>query len=233
MYLMRLDDASEHWNKDNWHRMHDVLARYSISPIFAIIPDNTDPELLKYSLDEEYDRTVSEWIAEGWTPFLHGFNHFFHTKEKGINPVNDYSEFAGLSLEEQREKIGAGYRMLSKKGIPVKGFIAPAHTFDDNTIEALRLETDIRVISDTVANDVYYHNGFYYIPQQSGRVRKLPFRLTTFCLHPNTMDDAGFAELEAFLKKYSGKFVGFDDIKLKKRKKSLLDKALSYLYFHK
>ena len=37
MYILRLDDASEHWNKDNWHRIHDLLEKYDIRPIVAMI----------------------------------------------------------------------------------------------------------------------------------------------------------------------------------------------------
>ena len=233
MYLIRLDDASEHWNKNNWHRMYDLLSKYSVAPIFAIIPQNTDPVLLKYPLDKEYSKTILEWISVGWEPALHGCNHFFDSDCKGINPVNNYSEFAGVSLDEQKRKIRVGYESLKNKGIDAKIFVAPAHTFDENTIEALRSETPIRIISDTVANDVYYEDEFYYIPQQSGKVRNLPFKVTTFCYHPNTMDDSAFEELENFFIRHQKKFISFSDIKLKKKEKSLFDKLLSFLYFHK
>lgn len=232
MYLLRLDDASEYWKKENWYRIYDLLRKYSIKPIIAIIPDNKDPVLLKYSKDSEFDLTIKNWINDGWIPALHGYQHRFHNA-KGINPVNDFSEFADLSLEEQRERIRKGYHILLDRSIYPLLFVAPAHTFDNNTIEALSQETDIRIISDTIANDIYYHNGFYYIPQQSGRVRKLLFKLTTFCYHPNTMDDKAFNELEEFIIANKYAFGSFDELKLKKRKKSIYDKLLSFVYFHK
>ena len=49
MYILRLDDASEHWNKENWLQMHDLLAKYDVKPIVAVIPHNEDAKLLKYS----------------------------------------------------------------------------------------------------------------------------------------------------------------------------------------
>lgn len=232
MYLLRLDDASQYWNRENWHRMHDLLKKYCIKPIVAIIPDNQDPALLKYSKDNEYEFTIPVWIKEGWIPALHGYRHCFHNAE-GINPVNNISEFAGLSIEEQKSKIKKAINILHKENIHPKIFVAPAHTFDNNTIEALKQETDIRIISDTVANDIYFKNGFYYIPQQSGRVRKLPFKLTTFCYHPNTMDDTAFIELEEFIKLHRSSFGSINDIKLNKRDKTLYDKLLSFIYFHK
>ena len=97
----------------------------------------------------------------------------------------------------------------------------------------MKEESNIRIISDTIANDVYFENDFYFIPEQSGRGRNLPFKLCTFCYHPNTMSDKDFENLEIFLKKYYFKFVAVKEIELKKRLKSLFDKLLHFMYFVK
>lgn len=90
---------------------------------------------------------------------------------------------------------------MEKNGINPKIFFAPAHTFDRNTLLALKNKSNIRIISDTIAYDKYEDEGITFIPQQSGRVRKLPFKTVTFCYHPNLMRDKDFFELENFLKK--------------------------------
>ena len=95
---------------------------------------------------------------------------------------------------------------------------------------ALKEESNIHIISDTIANDVYYEDGFYFIPQQSGRVRRLPFKVCTFCYHPNMMDDADFYVLERFLKKRAEYFRKPIVFNIKKRR-STLDKVLQKLYF--
>ncbi|MCH5259485.1 MAG: DUF2334 domain-containing protein [Lachnospiraceae bacterium] len=232
MYLLRLDDASEHWNRENWQRMHDMLTAYGIRPIVAIIPHNEDEKLLQYPIDRAYRDTIRAWIDEGWTPALHGYSHKYITKSGGINPVNHYSEFAGVSLNIQREKISRGVEEFKEVvGKEPEVFVAPAHTFDENTLEALRLESNIRVISDTIASDVYYRDDFYFIPQQSGRVRNLWMRLITFCYHPNVETDCSFKEMERFIEKYASRFVPFESLELKKREKGFYDNALSYLYF--
>lgn len=105
------------------------------------------------------------------------------------------------------------------------------HTFDANTLEALKKESNIRIISDTIANDIYFHNDFFFIPQQSGRCRKLPFKVTTFCYHPNIMSEVDFINLEIFLKKYCNLFKSVDDLQMKKRKMSLIDYMLKEFYF--
>lgn len=231
MYLMRLDDASEHMNLNNWLRMERILDKYGVIPIFGIIPANQDPDLLKFDEVTNFWQLMIEWQDKGWTPALHGYSHVFETNEGGINPVNKRSEFAGVALERQREKIRDGYRILKDKGISASIFFAPAHTFDENTLVALKDESPIRVISDTIANDIYYKEEVYFIPQQSGHCRKLPFKTVTFCYHPNIMNDVDFEKLEEFLNVYKNRFGNFEIDMMKKRKIGLKDRFINKLYF--
>lgn len=233
MYLIRLDDASEYWNKENWHRMHDLLEKFNIKPIVAIIPKNEDPKLLQYTIDKDYIITITNWIANGWTPALHGYNHVMDSACGGINPVNIKSEFAGKSLEEQKLKIKDGVRILENLGIKTDIFVAPSHTFDQNTLQALREESSIRVISDTVASNVYYEKGFFYIPLQSNFARKIKFPIVTFCYHPNSMKEKNFIDLEAFILKNHRSFISFQDIQLQKRHQSFFDLIIRFAYFAK
>ena len=233
MYLLRLDDASNHMNNINWIKMEELLDKYNIKPIVGVIPNNQDLNLLQYDYINGFWERVKQWETKGWTIALHGYNHVYETKEGGINPVKNRSEFAGLPLERQKEKIKNGYNVFLNNGVIPKLFYAPSHTFDKNTLTALKEETNIRYISDTIANDVYYYDEFFFIPQQSGAVRKLPFSITTFCYHPNKMEDNDFERLDIFLKKYLSNFISFNDIELKKRKKSLYDWCLKQIYFLK
>ncbi len=231
MYILRLDDAAEYMDEAKWKRMEQLLDRYGVKPIFGVIPHSEDPDLLAYGKVEGFWEWMRQWISKEWTPALHGYTHVFETNEGGLNPVNTRSEFAGVPYERQCEKIRSGYETLKANNIIPEIFFAPAHTFDENTLKALAQETPIRIISDTVANDVYFEKGFYFIPQQSGHVRKLPFKTVTFCYHPNIMTDAHFEELEQFLKENAARFVSVRQLNLKSRKKSILDKVLSWLYF--
>lgn len=230
MYLLRLDDASEYRDVEKWYRMEELLEKYNIKPIFGIIPDCKDPSLLTYSKDNFFWCTVAKWIDNGWIPAMHGYQHLFKTHMGGVNPVNHYSEFAGVSYEEQCEQIQRGYNILKSHQIDTKIFFAPAHTYDNNTLKALEKETSIRIICDTIANDIYYKGGFYYIPQQAGAARELPFRTTTFCYHPNTMRENDFDKLECFLNNHKSKFINFSSIRFSKRRKSFFDMVLQILY---
>lgn len=231
MYLIRLDDAAENMNISNWNKMERLLDKYGIKPLVGVIACNEDAELLKYAFVPQFWESVKAWQLKGWEICMHGYKHVYSTSEGGINPVNARSEFAGLSLDEQKEKIRNGIKIFNSHGLEPKVFFAPSHTFDIDTLAALKAESGIRVISDTIANDIYFWEGFSFIPQQSGSVRKLPFKTVTFCYHPNTMSEKDFEQFEAFIRKYRGRFAGFKDLELKMRKPSALDRFLRYLYF--
>ena len=232
MYILRLDDASDYRDIEKWTRIEELLDKYNIKPIVGIIPDNKDKSLIeKYKKDQDFWQKAKKWKNKGWTIALHGCNHEYITNDGGINPVNRRSEFAGVSYEEQCRKIENGIKILEKYEMYPEIFFAPSHTFDLNTIKALREKSNIRIISDTIANDVYYKDDMYFIPQQSGKVRMLPFKIVTFCYHPNIMEEKDFNILEDFLNKYSKKFITVKEIKLKKRKLNTIDNMLRKLYF--
>ena len=232
MYIIRLDDASDYMNREKWNAVDNILDQFALCPIVGIIPHNEDQGMVtKYDRDADFWHVALAWQAKGWKIALHGYNHVYITANGGVNPVNNRSEFAGLPIAEQKEKIKNGYRILIEKGLKPEIFFAPSHTYDLNTIEALKEETDIRIISDTIASDIYYENGFYYIPQQTGKPRKLPFKLTTICLHPNTMNDDSLYELRRFIENNRRKFLSADSITLIKRKRTVFEMATRKAYF--
>lgn len=229
-YIMRLDDACEKRDQANWNRMEQLLDSYEIKPLVGVIPHCEDPMMEKYEIDHNFWKRVDDWLAKGWEIALHGYNHVYGTKDGGINPVNNRSEFAGESIEVQKNKIKSAVSLMREKGLEPKVFFAPSHTFDENTILALKEESSIRIISDTIANDSYAEYGMTFVPQQSGRARILPFRTVTFCYHPNTMRDIDFNRLEDFLREKSKRFIPFPT-EVSHRKKTIFDRILHYLYF--
>lgn len=231
-YIIRLDDAAEKMNIDNWEKMENILDRYDIKPLVGVIPAIKDEDMNKYEFDESFWNKVKCWEKKGWIIALHGYEHVFETTSGGINPVNNKSEFAGVNLEKQKKKISAGIEIFNENNIYPKVFFAPAHTFDENTLQALKDCSDIRIISDTIANDSYYYNGFTFVPQQSGKVRNLPFKINTFCYHPNTMSDNDFKLLERFIIDYRKYFVDFPTNTVN-RKRNLIDNLLKIIYFGK
>ncbi|WP_311516628.1 DUF2334 domain-containing protein [uncultured Anaerococcus sp.] len=229
-YILRLDDACEKRKIESWNRIESILDKYKIRPLVGVIPNCEDPSMDDYEFDYDYENRLKSWVKKGWTIALHGYNHVYSTKSGGINPVNFRSEFAGEPLEVQKEKIREGLRILKGYGIKPKVFFAPSHTFDEKTLVALLEESDIRIISDTIAYDSYTNYGFTFVPQQTGKVRSLPFKKVTFCYHPNTMRDKDFEELEEFIFKNSKKFIDFPTNTVTRRF-NLIDWILKKLYF--
>lgn len=229
-YIMRLDDACPRHDRERWQRMEELLTAYGVKPLVGIIPACKDPMMDKYPEDENFWDRVRTWQARGWCLALHGYDHVYRSGSGGLNPVNARSEFAGLPLEAQKEKITAGLALLREKGIEPKVFFAPSHTFDENTLRALKECSPIRHISDTVANAPYYKDGFTFVPQQTGRVRKLPLNTVTFCYHPNELDEKGFLDLERFLRVHEGAFVPFP-LEMSDREENLEDRLLRGAYF--
>lgn len=231
-YYIRLDDACEKRDIAKWDLMEALLDRHGIKPLVGIIPCCQDSMMEKYAVDSSFWMRVETWIQKGWSIALHGYHHVFISKEGGLNPVNKRSEFAGVSLEEQKVKIREGVKIFQSHNIDPYIFFAPAHTFDNNTLNALREESNIRIISDTIANRPYTRWGFTFIPQQAGHVRELPFHTVTFCYHPNVMNDLDYTYLDAFMEKNRTMFKDFSTVvKETKRTKNSFDKILNFLYF--
>ena len=234
-YLIRLDDACPTMDSKKWTEIESILDRYNIKPMVGIIPNNKDSCL---EVDEEdaffWDKALN-WQEKNWVIALHGYDHVYLTNEGGINPVHSRSEFVGLSLKEQEYKIEKGLAIFKQNKIYPSYFFAPSHTFDANTIIALRNKSEIRRISDTISFRTYINDDFIFFPQQFGKFRgiNIPGQWT-FCFHPNNMNEQDFLDFELFINQNQNKFISFDNVKIENLyPKSRFDKMLSLIYFLK
>lgn len=232
-YLIRLDDACPVMKKERWDTVELILDRYHITPLVGIVPHCEDENISTDRPDKDFWLKARRWQDKNWAIALHGYNHVYSSDEGGINPLWNRSEFAGLPLDLQRKKIRDGLSVFKNYGICAKYFFAPSHTFDMNTLEALKEESSIRIISDTIALEPYKLGEFVFIPQFGGLCREIPFPGTfTFCLHPSTMNDEQFKNLENFLKLHTFEFISFSDIDISKlKKKSTMSRLFSFTYF--
>jgi len=226
-----MDDASPTMSLEKWNRLEKLLDKYQIKPIVAVIPNNKDPKLLLNYPSNQFWQKVKVWQDKRWTIALHGFEHKYTTEAKSIVPINNYSEFAGLPLEEQKLKIKSGIKIFNKNSINCRMWVAPAHSFDKNTIEALKSETNIHIISDGIAWNPYYEYGMHWIPQQLWKPRKMLFGTWTICYHPDDMSNNDFEILEDFLKKNSKNIISVDELKLSKKRKSFTERVFEKLYW--
>ena len=232
-YLIRLDDACPTMNRNNWQRIFDMLDCYNVRPMVGIIPHNEDFKQLIDEPDSDFWSKARMWQDKGYAIALHGYNHCYISKESGINPLWKRSEFAGVPYDVQSQKIKDGYALLKENSLNPKYFFAPSHTFDENTLKALKEHTDIRIISDTIATKPYLMDDFVIIPQLGGHCTEMKIPgIWTFCLHPSMMSDTDFENTDKFLRNHKDEFIGFDDIDLSKvRGKDIFSRLLSWVYF--
>ena len=233
-YIIRLDDACPTMDREKWLRVEKLLDKYKIKPIVAVIPSNEDPLLMLNTEDSNFwEGTILDWKRKSWDIALHGFNHLYITKEAGLVPKNKDSEFAGVSLMRQEEKIKKGVAIFNKYGIEPKIWVAPSHSFDENTLLALKKHSKIDMISDGVSLSPYRYLGFKWIPQQLSNFQKKRYGVWTFCIHPNTMQNNLYLKLEAFLKAHHKRFIKASEIQLFKAEKSIQDNIYTFLYWKK
>ena len=236
-YLIRLDDASPYSNLKKWDRFEDIFNRYNILPIIAAIPDNCDDSIKYSNFNKFYWQWLRSMKEKEWSIALHGYKHLFHKIERRKNffPFYARSEFSGLDLDKQRIKIKKAISLFKKNDINPKIWVAPAHCFDETTLEAIRLESDIYIVSDGIAFNPYYENNFHFIPQQLWGFKNRFFGTWTICLHPDTMT---FDEIDIFEKRIKllfkkGKLASVDKLKLQKNRRTIFDNLFSSCFWIK
>jgi len=215
-YIVRLDDACPTMDRQKWDKIEVILDKYSIKPIVAVIPNNKDLKQIKNEFDNDFWDKVRDWQKKGWHIALHGYDHVYISKKSGLVPFNNKSEFAGLSYEDQSIKIKDGWKIFQENSIKADIWVAPSHTFDENTLKSLKEHTTIKIISDGISLFPFKKYSFDWIPQQVWRFRKVPFGTWTGCFHPNEMSDKEFDDLEIFIKNNHENFININELKYKK-----------------
>lgn len=199
---IRLDDITPDMNWVKFEIAKTLFDQYKIKPLLGVVPDNQDSTLQVGSYNPNFWEYINELCLEGWTIAQHGYRHIYGTKDSGILGINAFSEFAGLPYKEQYDKIKKGQEILQSKGIYATIFMAPGHTYDVQTIRALKANS-FTYITDGYSNDLYEYKGIYFIPCTLSTPR-IPKAYDTLCLHINTMEQQDFQELERFLKEQTG-----------------------------
>ena len=182
-----------------WETVEQLLLARGIRPIVAIVPANADHELARAPADPLFWQHARSWSRAGWVIGLHGFSHALRSSPGGLVAVQHHSEFVGLPIDEQRRRIREGVRIFETNGLVPETWVAPAHGFDSLTLQALRVESEIRIISDGFTRRAVRREGFVWLPQQLWHPRVMGSGVWTICLHPNEMDEAAVHALDDFV----------------------------------
>lgn len=226
----RLDDITPamHWEKFNLLR--SLFDQYNICPLLCIIPNNKNKNLDVCRPLEIFWNQMRILKEKGWVIGQHGYTHFFCTKNKGLIGINSYSEFAGLSYQEQCEKIKQGKLLLQEQKLNSDIWVAPAHTFDHTTLRAL-YDNGFQYVSDGLSLFPYVASGLKFIPCQRGALKYIfPYGMWTIVIHPNIVTANFLMELEKFIIRYRVFCINYSQMMKMKPVNSLINR-LSKLVF--
>ena len=196
---VRLDDITPEMDWPKFLRMKELLDGYGLKPLIGVIPENHDETLTgaREGAPSDFWAYIRELCEAGTTVAMHGFTHIYDTKKSGIFPLNAFSEFAGHPYDKQLTRIRTGKKLLRDRGIETDLFMAPAHTFDRNTLLALR-DAGFQKVTDGFGKSPYRYEDltFYPISFRKSDAFRGGDGYTTFVYHTNTMDDKEFESLE-------------------------------------
>ena len=211
-FLIRLDDIAENMNWDLMEQATNLFDKFEIKPVLGIIPNNKDPELLSYPKKNiNFWKQVRAWKNKGWEIAMHGNNHVYDKfcSKSDYLGLGGNSEFCSHTYENQLEKIKYGLDKFNNENIKIKTFFAPNHTFDDNTLLALK-NCGITEIVDGYGLMPYEENGIKFIPQLFYKMFALPFGIQTFQIHLNYFKQDDFDKLKKFIELNSKKMITYD-----------------------
>jgi len=208
-YLLRFDDLCPTVSAGRWRQCADLIEEFALKPILAVVPDNRDPLLEVSPPEPAFWDEMRKLERAGAAIALHGYRHVKNSNSGGFLPLHRASEFAGIDFETQRDWIREGLKVLRDRGLSPRLWSAPWHSFDRNTLAALK-EEGITVLSDGFARAPVLRGGLVWIPQQLWAPVPMRNGLWTICLHPNTMESAEMSELQSFLRAHAGQFTSVD-----------------------
>ena len=214
-----------------WDRIETLLDQYGVQPILAVVPANQDAKLMADPPNPDFWDRARAWQEKGWIIGLHGYRHLFDSNEQGLVPWWPQSEFAGHPYAVQQERVTKGVGLLRKEGLEPRIWVAPGHSFDDNTITALH-QARLKIISDGWGwRPFHCTRGMVWIPAQPWRPPLWRCGTWTNVLHHNLLGD--LISLESLLQKsraiLMGRSFDFEDL-LIVQKKTAADSVFEKLY---
>ena len=133
----------------------------------------------------------------------------YQTSDSGLVGLNKYSEFSGLSYEQQSNKLQKALSIFESHDIKPNLWIAPAHSFDEVTVRVLS-DLGIEVISDGFFKRPVKYMNMIWIPQQLWKFRHFRSGIWTVCYHVNGMKKEELERICSDLNQYKERIVSLD-----------------------
>lgn len=228
---IRLDDFTPDMNFTNFIKIRQILEKADIKPLIGVVPYSKDDTLRIEKPHENFDDILGALQQKGWTIALHGYNHLYTTRSKGIFPINNFSEYAGVDYDKQLVMIREGKLQLEHWGVEPKLFMAPGHTFDKNTLKALKA-CSIYKITDGFGNKPYIRDEITFYPISKKRSECISDieGYSTYVLHTNTMTDKDIDAFEKMINENREHFIDYSEyLSVEPIKRGALGNAKEYM----
>ena len=228
MCLIRFDDICPTMDYSNFKKAVEIVEKFGIKPVIGVVPLNNDKDLIIEKEDNNFWEMVSKLEKKGWGVCMHGYTHVYNRDNpKTILCGRKHSEFAGNSLFEQSKMIEQGKDILERKGIHVDAFFAPAHTFDKNTLKALR-KNGFMYNFDSFARRPYKRCGIVNLPCRP-LSKNSPVKV--FVIHTNEWAYKNEADqLSQFIEQNRDNFITFDEFKRIRRGNRIFQMIIEKIY---
>lgn len=207
---VRLDDITSDMDWKKFLAFKELLDNHQIKPLIGVVPENKDGHLCCDESRKDFWHYIKELQNQGWVIAMHGYQHIYDSSQGGMFPLNHFSEFAGHSLQTQGERIEAGKKIFTDKGLETDIFMPPAHAYDEHTLEALKAKGFTRV-TDGFGNRPYRWKGiiFYPISFRLAGSLKQEQGYTTMVVHTNTIDDMEY--YKDLFQSHRDKFIDYSE----------------------
>ena len=228
---IRMDDITPDMDFEKFYRVKKMLDTYQIKPLIGVVPYNQDSNLKKNPVLEDFSGFLKLLQSEGYEIALHGCYHVYTTGKKGLFPLNDFSEYAGVSYEKQDEMIRIGKARLQEWGVETDIFMAPAHTYDKNTLKAL-VSNGFQYMTDGFGTKPYIRGGLKFYPIATKRSECFSDKegYTTLVLHANMMEEKDFQRLEQQLKENKENFISYSEyLKVDAKRRGMMGNLVEYI----
>lgn len=207
---IRMDDITPDMDWAKFLRFKELCDLYQVKPLIGVVPENQDTMLHINEAREDFWEYLLQLKEEGWTIAQHGCTHIYSTKRKGCFPLNAISEYAGKTYGEQLASLKKGKEILESHGIYTDIFMAPAHSYDKNTLKALKA-AGFTKLTDGFGDKPYEWQGMFFYPISFKQSNSLKCKdgYTTFVIHANTMNDKDFERYEKMFAGHKDKLISY------------------------
>ena len=208
--IVRFDDICPNLDWEKFLYVKRKLQDLGIRSLLGVIPENKDKSFFKYPHKENFFDLINCYKNYGDSIAQHGTHHKYTSNSSGILKINKRSEFAGYDLGYQYSLIKKGKEILKNNNCWEPIFMAPSHSFDLNTIKALK-KLGFKSISDGYGFFPYKRKGIEFVPQLISRPFNTGFGLATICIHSNNLNKSRIKNLVNFLSLNRSRIINYEE----------------------